>query len=71
MSGKTSSEREEKSDSGHYIVSERRVGSFSRSIAVTNGLKPEELKASMENGLLRVEFPKEAKESAVQKITIG
>lgn len=47
VSGKTSAEREEKSESGQYLVSERRWGSFSRSVAVPNGLKPEEIQASM------------------------
>ncbi|KAK4058480.1 hypothetical protein OIO90_000642 [Microbotryomycetes sp. JL221] len=69
ISGSTSSNTEEKHDG--YLVQERRFGSFSRSIAVPNGLSESEIKASMDNGVLKLEMPKAAKESEQKKITIS
>jgi len=64
---KISSERNE---SG-YAVRERRYGKFSRAIPLPQGIKPEEIKASMENGVLTVAFPKTSPEKAPRRITIS
>ncbi|CDO76514.1 hypothetical protein BN946_scf184712.g4 [Trametes cinnabarina] len=62
-----SSERDEKG----YSVRERRYGKFSRSLPIPQGIKPEEIKASMENGVLTVTFPRTTPEQAPKKITIS
>jgi len=64
---KISNERDENG----YAVRERRYGKFSRSIPLPQGIKNEEIKASMDNGVLTVTFPKSAPQAAPQKITIA
>ncbi|KAJ3506468.1 hypothetical protein NMY22_g17240 [Coprinellus aureogranulatus] len=64
---KMSSEHEE---SG-YAVRERRFGKFSRTLQLPQGVKDEEIKASMDNGVLTVTFPKSAPELAPKKISIS
>ncbi|KAI0761453.1 HSP20-like chaperone [Irpex lacteus] len=64
---KVSSDRDENG----YAVRERRYGKFSRSVPLPQGIKPEEIKASMENGVLTVTFPKSSPEQAPKKITIA
>ncbi|KAI0755771.1 HSP20-like chaperone [Fomes fomentarius] len=54
-----------------YAVRERRFGKFSRSLPVPQGIKPEDIKASMENGVLTVAFLRTTPEQAPQKITIS
>ncbi|KAI0752177.1 HSP20-like chaperone [Fomes fomentarius] len=61
-----SSERDEKG----YSVRERRFGKFSRSLPLPQGVKPEEIKASMSDGVLTVAFPRTTPELAPKKITI-
>ena len=58
-------------DEGGYAVRERRFGKFSRSVPLPQGIKPEDIKASMENGILTVTFPKTTPEQAPKKITIA
>ncbi|CDO70441.1 hypothetical protein BN946_scf184999.g82 [Trametes cinnabarina] len=60
------SERDEKG----YTVRERRFGKFSRSLPLPQGIKPEEIKASMNNGVLTVTFPRTTPELAPKRITI-
>ncbi|KAF6761090.1 small heat shock protein [Ephemerocybe angulata] len=64
---KVSSEHEE----GGYAVRERRFGKFSRTLQLPQGLKEEEVKASIENGVLTVTFPKSTPELAPKKISIS
>ncbi|KAK0204441.1 small heat shock protein [Desarmillaria ectypa] len=64
---KVSSEYEEEG----YAVRERKCGKFSRMLRLPQGVKEEEIKASIENGLLTVTFPKAAPETAPKKITIS
>ncbi|GBE87216.1 Heat shock protein [Sparassis crispa] len=54
-----------------YAVRERRYGRFSRALPVPEGIKSEEIRASMENGVLTVKFPKTTPVSASQKIAIA
>lgn len=70
VAGSLSTEKETKEDASHLIC-ERRYGAFSRAFTVPAGLKQEEIKASMEHGVLKIEFPKQAKESETKKITIA
>ncbi|KZT18834.1 HSP20-like chaperone [Neolentinus lepideus HHB14362 ss-1] len=64
---KVSSEHEENG----YAVRERRFGKFARRLQLPQGVKPEEIKASMENGVLTVTFPRVGSEAAPQKITVS
>jgi HSP20 family protein len=61
---------EERNEDG-YAVRERRFGRFSRTLQLPQGVKEDEIKASMENGVLTVTFPKSAPEAAPKKITIA
>ncbi|KAF9000396.1 HSP20-like chaperone [Cyathus striatus] len=54
-----------------YAVRERRFGKFSRTLQLPKGVKDEEIKASMDNGVLTVTFPKTGAETAPKKITIS
>ena len=54
-----------------YAVRERRYGKLSRTLQLPQGLKEEEIKASVENGVLTVTFPKTTPELAPKKITIS
>jgi len=64
---KISSERDENG----YAVRERRYGKFSRSINLPQGIKPEDIKANLDNGVLTVQFPKTTPEQAPKKITVN
>jgi len=64
---KISSEHEE---SG-YAIRERRYGKFSRTLQLPQGIKEQEIKAGMENGVLSVTFPKNAPEMAPKKIAVS
>ncbi|KAF8894249.1 small heat shock protein, partial [Mucidula mucida] len=64
---KISSEHQEEG----YAVKERKFGKFSRTLRLPQGVKEEQINASLENGVLTVTFPKAAPESAPRKITIS
>ncbi len=59
ISANTVSENEEK-DQKNYIRRERYGGSVKRSFYVGSGLKQDDIKASFENGILKLVVPKEA-----------
>lgn len=61
ISGEKKEERKEEKDGKRYIVSERRFGSFRRSISLPDGAKADNIKAEFKNGVLDVEIPKEEK----------
>ncbi|KAH9926564.1 HSP20-like chaperone [Epithele typhae] len=52
VSGETKTETNR--DEGGVVLRERRYGKFSRSVPVPEGVKPEDIKAAMENGVLTV-----------------
>ncbi|KAL4066186.1 HSP20-like chaperone [Scleroderma yunnanense] len=54
-----------------YIIREQRQGKFSRTIQLPAGVKPEDVKAKMENGLLSITFPKEMPEQQPHRITVS
>lgn len=58
ISGEKNESKEEKSK-GQVIMSERRFGSFSRTIAVPEGIKTYGIKAKYKNGTLTVKLPKD------------
>ncbi|KAF9456977.1 small heat shock protein [Collybia nuda] len=54
-----------------YAVRERKWGKFVRALVLPQGIKDKDIKASMENGVLSVTFPKSAPELAPKNITIS
>ncbi|PIL35001.1 hypothetical protein GSI_02788 [Ganoderma sinense ZZ0214-1] len=58
-------------DENGYVVRERRFGRFSRSLPVPEGIKSEEIKAAMENGVLTVTYPRQTKAQAPKRVTIS
>jgi len=68
IKGETRQEKEDKQRSFHRI--ERRFGSFQRTIALPNTVKPDAIKASLEHGVLRLEIPK-AEEVKPRKISVN
>ena len=51
---------DEKDDKGNIIRQERYSGTFSRSFYVGENVKEEDVRASYENGELKIKFPKES-----------
>ncbi len=60
---------EEKVDDERYYRVERRYGSFSRSIALPQGVKADDIQATYEDGVLEVRVPK-AEEEKPKKIAV-
>jgi HSP20 family molecular chaperone IbpA len=54
---------------GKTVITERYCGNYHRSITLPNNSKPEEIKASMKNGVLTITIPK-AEEKKPKQITI-
>ncbi|MDR1018439.1 MAG: Hsp20/alpha crystallin family protein [Lachnospiraceae bacterium] len=52
-------ENDEKDDNGKYIRRERYVGEAKRSFFVGKDVRQEDMKAKFENGVLKLEFPKD------------
>lgn len=63
--------RGESREKSGYAVRERRHGKFSRTIQLPTGVKPEEVKAKMDDGLLTVTFPKTTPEQQPHRISIS
>ncbi|KAF8179898.1 small heat shock protein [Pholiota molesta] len=62
-------ESADREESG-YAVRERRFGKFARTLQLPQGIKDEEIKASMENGILTVTFPRSTPELAPKRISV-
>ena len=60
---------EETVDDDHYYRVERRYGSFQRSLALPQGVKPEDIAAGYEDGILTVTVPK-AEEEKPKRIEV-
>lgn len=67
VSGEKKFESEEKDKNYHFV--ERGYGSFSRSIALPEGVKADQIKANLSKGVLKVTAPMPAKE-APKKIEV-
>lgn len=65
--GEAKEEKEIKEE--NYICRERRIGAFSRSIALPDGLKTDKAEATFENGVLTLTIPK-AEEKKAKTIKI-
>ena len=63
---------DDKDEEGNYIRRERYCGKCSRSFYVGDSIKEEDIKASFNNGILELTFPKEVpqKEEEMKYITI-
>ena len=61
----------DKKEENGYVVKERRSGKYSRSVPVPLGTKPEDIKESMEHGVLTVTYPKSSPEQQAKRITIS
>ncbi|TFK76300.1 HSP20-like chaperone [Pluteus cervinus] len=69
ISGET--KESEEHDKGGYAIRERRCGNFSRTLQLPAGVKDDQIKAIMEDGILVVTFPKSSPEAAAKKITVS
>lgn len=60
ISAQTSKSNDQKDEEGNYLRRERYTGSCSRTFYVGKDLKQEDIHAKFENGILILDFPKEA-----------
>lgn len=67
ISAQKNSEKEEKAEDGKYVRRERYSGNCQRSFYVGDNLKEEDIKASFENGILKLVFPKEEQRKVVEQ----
>ncbi len=58
---------DEKNEEGRYIRRERRSSSYQRSFSVAQNIKPEDITARYENGILTVHIPKKEETPAVEE----
>lgn len=63
----THSDNDEKDENGKYVRRERYYGSCSRSFYVGNAVKQEDIKASFENGTLKLTIPKMDKKPVIEQ----
>ena len=61
------SSNEEKDDKGNIIRQERYSGSCARSFYVGNAIREEDIRASFDNGELKITFPKEESRKVEEK----
>jgi HSP20 family protein len=54
-----------------YAVHERRYGKFSRTLRLPRGVKEEQIKAALEDGVLTLTVPKSTPEEAPKKVTVS
>ncbi|MGI5884697.1 MAG: Hsp20/alpha crystallin family protein [Candidatus Spyradocola sp.] len=64
-------DREDENKKGRYIRQERYTGQCSRSFYVGGGVRPEDVSAKFEDGILRVTLPKAAPKQLEAKNTIA
>ncbi|KAJ3760139.1 HSP20-like chaperone [Lentinula raphanica] len=69
ISGETKSSSEHQEEG--FAIRERKSGKFSRMLRLPRGVKEEEIKASMADGVLTVTFPKTAAETQPKKISVS
>ncbi|KAJ7684757.1 HSP20-like chaperone [Mycena polygramma] len=58
-------------DKDGYAIRERRFGKISRTLQLPQGVKETQVKATMDNGILTVTFPKSTPEQAPKKVSIA
>ncbi|KZV93135.1 HSP20-like chaperone [Exidia glandulosa HHB12029] len=69
VSGSVNTSSEETKDG--YVVRERRSGKFSRELPLPQGVRAEDISASLTDGVLTVSFPKTTPEQQAKRITIN
>ncbi|OHD65716.1 MAG: hypothetical protein A2176_13865 [Spirochaetes bacterium RBG_13_51_14] len=69
IAGEKREEKTEGDNNEEYYYCERRFGSFSRTIALPDSIKADEVKANYKNGVLEIELPK-AESAKPRKIDI-
>lgn len=67
ITAQKSSENTEKDENERFIRRERYIGSCRRSFHVGDNLKEEDIRASFDNGMLKLTFPKEEQRKAVEQ----
>ncbi|KAL8286837.1 hypothetical protein RQP46_003843 [Phenoliferia psychrophenolica] len=70
ISGKVEHVSESQGEDAKYKFTERSYGSFERKLAVPPSLKQSDISAKLEDGLLKVSFPKQAKQPEPKKIAV-
>ncbi|KAJ7194523.1 small heat shock protein [Mycena pura] len=65
------SKMSEEHQKGGHVIRERRFGKYARTLQIPQGIRASQIKASMENGVLTVTFPKTTSELAPKSITIA
>ncbi len=70
ISGEKKEEKNEEDKNRNYRYSERRFGSFSRSVLLPDGIKADAVTARYKNGVLEIEIPK-SEEVKPKKIAIS
>lgn len=71
ISGEKKEEHEEGEKEGDYYVSERRYGSFKRSISIPEGVDADKVEAAFNKGVLKVTLPKTPEaQSKARKIEV-
>ncbi|KDR81701.1 hypothetical protein GALMADRAFT_89952 [Galerina marginata CBS 339.88] len=58
-------------EEGGYAVRERRYGKFSRTLQLPQGVQENQIKATLDNGVLAVTFPKASTEQAPKRIAVN
>ncbi|MCI1958301.1 MAG: Hsp20/alpha crystallin family protein [Clostridia bacterium] len=69
VEAKKEGNKDEKDDKGNFIRQERFSGSCSRSFYVGENVKPEDIKAKFENGILHIELPKNDEKKQLENKT--
>jgi len=69
ISGEKKAEKIEGEKGKNYWYCERSFGSFSRTIALPDAIKHDDVKANYKNGVLEIEIPK-AEETQPKKIDV-
>ena len=67
IAGEMEEEKKEKEEGEHYIVSERRWGSFQRIFQVPAAIDKDNVEAVFSNGVLTIVLPKSAEAPKVEK----
>lgn len=70
IKGEKREERKEEDKKKNFIFSERKFGSFSRSITLPDGIKGDEVKAVFKKGVLKIDLPRD-EERKPRKIDIN
>lgn len=62
---------DEKNEEGKYIRRERYTGSFSRTFYIGENIEPEDIHAKFEDGILKLQIPKNVQPKVEEKKTIS